>query len=368
MASSPSPSLAALAVAATPSSLAAAAAAATNFTTTAITITNFTTTTTSTLPLVVGEASGGGQMAALWLSFAVVAASEFGDKTFLVSAVLAARGHSRVAVFTAAMAALVLLAAPAALLGRALPAVLSPRALQWAAAVLLLGFAAAMAREALRAPLGPDETAKAEAGDKNEDRLVDGAGRQADSAAATAAGGRDRFEEVQRSIPVVNSTEAAWAAIRRHSRDLGGDRGDDDVDLNCADSSPVDIEDGQEAEETNDGERLNGRGSLRPRLRSLYPVLVQAFVLTFLAEWGDRSQIATVVLAGAHDPVAVVIGSLLGHALCLLIAVVAGKALARHLSERAITAGGSALLFVFGVIAVAELLAQPPSYSSSSSH
>jgi putative Ca2+/H+ antiporter (TMEM165/GDT1 family) len=30
------------------------------------------------------------------------------------------------------------------------------------------------------------------------------------------------------------------------------------------------------------------------------PVFVQVFVLTFLGEWGDRSQIATIMLAAAH--------------------------------------------------------------------
>lgn len=30
------------------------------------------------------------------------------------------------------------------------------------------------------------------------------------------------------------------------------------------------------------------------------PVFAQAFVLTFLGEWGDRSQITTIAMAGAH--------------------------------------------------------------------
>ncbi len=32
----------------------------------------------------------------------------------------------------------------------------------------------------------------------------------------------------------------------------------------------------------------------------LSPVWIEAFVMTFLAEWGDRSQIATIALAGAE--------------------------------------------------------------------
>ena len=32
----------------------------------------------------------------------------------------------------------------------------------------------------------------------------------------------------------------------------------------------------------------------------IHPILVQTFIMTFLAEWGDRSQISTIALAAAH--------------------------------------------------------------------
>jgi len=38
-------------------------------------------------------------------------------------------------------------------------------------------------------------------------------------------------------------------------------------------------------------------------------VLLQAFTLTFLAEWGDRSQIATIALATAEEPFGVTLGT-----------------------------------------------------------
>lgn len=34
------------------------------------------------------------------------------------------------------------------------------------------------------------------------------------------------------------------------------------------------------------------------------PVFAQAFILTFLGEWGDRSQITTIAMAGAHVSIA----------------------------------------------------------------
>jgi len=50
-----------------------------------------------------------------------------------------------------------------------------------------------------------------------------------------------------------------------------------------------------------------------PKVNEAVKVLTQAFTLTFLAEWGDRSQIATIALAASKNPYGVVIGGLIGH-------------------------------------------------------
>lgn len=49
-------------------------------------------------------------------------------------------------------------------------------------------------------------------------------------------------------------------------------------------------------------QQLSGNDTSCVRIRSLLrsvlsPIFVEAFVMTFLAEWGDRSQITTIVLA-----------------------------------------------------------------------
>ena len=53
-----------------------------------------------------------------------------------------------------------------------------------------------------------------------------------------------------------------------------------------------------------------------------FKVFTQAFTLTFLAEWGDRSQIATVALAAQKNVFGVALGGLVGHAFCTGLAVV----------------------------------------------
>ncbi len=75
---------------------------------------------------------------------------------------------------------------------------------------------------------------------------------------------------------------------------------------------------------------------------------LQVFGLTFLGEWGDRTQISTIALATTHTPMAVTLGAILGHGICAGIAVLSGRWIAAYLSERLLTALGGLLFLIFG--------------------
>lgn len=90
--------------------------------------------------------------------------------------------------------------------------------------------------------------------------------------------------------------------------------------------------------------------SLSPNLA----ILSQAFMMTFLAEWGDRTQISTIALAASYPPVGVTVGAILGHSICTAIAVIGGKLIAGKISERVVTALGGILFLIFGAVAITE--------------
>lgn len=92
-------------------------------------------------------------------------------------------------------------------------------------------------------------------------------------------------------------------------------------------------------------------GANKPR-PFISPVFVQCFTLTFLAEWGDRSQIATIALAAAKDPFGVTLGGILGHASCTGLAVIGGKLLAARISERTVAIVGGILFLLFALHSV----------------
>jgi putative Ca2+/H+ antiporter (TMEM165/GDT1 family) len=88
--------------------------------------------------------------------------------------------------------------------------------------------------------------------------------------------------------------------------------------------------------------------------KSIWAILLEAFVLTFMAEWGDRTQFATITLAAANNPVGVTTGAILGHAICAAIAVIGGRMLAGRISEKTLTIAGGFLFILFGIVAAVE--------------
>ena len=81
--------------------------------------------------------------------------------------------------------------------------------------------------------------------------------------------------------------------------------------------------------------------------------VLQTFALIFVAEWGDRSMLATIALGAAQNPLGVFCGAVAGHAGATLLAVLGGGLLSKHISERAVGLTSGMLFLVFAVATLA---------------
>lgn len=99
---------------------------------------------------------------------------------------------------------------------------------------------------------------------------------------------------------------------------------------------------------------MGGSTSSGPRKwqHFISPIFLQAFTLTFLAEWGDRSQLTTIVLAAREDPFGVAVGGTIGHSLCTGLAVIGGRMIAQKISVRTVTIIGGIVFLVFALSAL----------------
>ncbi|CAA3010792.1 GDT1 4 [Olea europaea subsp. europaea] len=79
------------------------------------------------------------------------------------------------------------------------------------------------------------------------------------------------------------------------------------------------------------------------------PIFLESFILTFLAEWGDRSQIATIALATHKNAVGVAVGATIGHTICTSLAVIGGSMLASKISQRTVATVGGLLFLGFSL-------------------
>ncbi|XP_037050168.1 transmembrane protein 165-like [Bradysia coprophila] len=83
-----------------------------------------------------------------------------------------------------------------------------------------------------------------------------------------------------------------------------------------------------------------------------WKVILQAFTMTFLAEWGDRSQLTTIVLAAREDIYGIMVGGCLGHAICTGAAVIGGRLVAQKISVKHVTLIGGVVFLIFAVVSL----------------
>jgi Ca2+/H+ antiporter, TMEM165/GDT1 family len=81
-----------------------------------------------------------------------------------------------------------------------------------------------------------------------------------------------------------------------------------------------------------------------------FAICLEAFVLVFMGELGDRTQFATITLAATNNAIGVTLGAIAGHTLCTAIAVMGGRLIAGHISERMVTGIGGVLFLIFAIV------------------
>jgi Ca2+/H+ antiporter, TMEM165/GDT1 family len=244
----------------------------------------------------------------LLLSFTMILVSEIGDKTFIVAALMAMR-NPRMVVFTSAFSAMIVMTVLSALLGHAVPTLIPKSVTNFLAAALFLVFGIKMLLEARN--MSPDEGVSEEM--KEVEMELEEKEHQ-----------QRKMSRRRSSVsPYVLESGRGVRKSRPGTTRLPSPP-DSPSSASSRDSSP--------SRHSFLSNALVGINNLLSLLLS--PAWVQTFVMTFLGEWGDRSQIATIAMAAGQDYWWVIAGALGGHFICTAAAVVGGSAIAGRVSMR----------------------------------
>lgn len=224
-----------------------------------------------------------------YMAMSIIVVSEIGDKTFLIAALMSMR-HAKWVVFSAAFLALAVMTVLLGVVGHALPGFVSERVTHFLAAVLFVVFGANLLREGLA--MSKEAGVGEEMADVEEELQ-----------ASTLNTRLDSIEAGSSKSPGLNGTLAQIVASYRDTA-----------------------------------------------LVVLSPVWIQVFVMTFLGEWGDRSQIATIAMGAGSDYWTVIFGAVVGHTCCTAAATVGGQLLATKISMRNVTLCGAVAFFIFSIV------------------
>ena len=229
-------------------------------------------------------------------SLSVILVSEIGDKTFFIAAIMAMK-HPRMVVYSGAIFALGLMTLLSALLGNIVTKVIPRVYTYYFSSFLFAIFGLKMMREGLQ--MSKDENTDEE------------------------------YEEAQQSLKKSEEDENSNSAKNLEAGLSGGPTPNSDK---------------------NEEDDLTRKIVVSLR-KYISPIFLQAFILTFLAEWGDRSQISTIILGARENMAGTIIGGTIGHAICTGMAVIGGRFVAQRISVRNVTLCGAVVFLFFALSA-----------------
>ncbi|PVU94562.1 hypothetical protein BB561_002463 [Smittium simulii] len=280
-------------------------------------------------------------------SILMVIVSEIGDKTFLIAAILAMR-HSRFVIFSASCAALWLMSLLSAVLGNIAINFVSTRLVSLLACITFLCFGIKMCFEAKEM--------------KNDEIDIEMGNIQTELSTI-----------IPTPIPISQSSDTLPLATDAldHPTDHKTPATDSLDKLPSADYA-VKIDDLDYSSQIEAQTLKNNSKNLLSSCKNLLsfllsPIFVQVFVMLFVAEWGDRSQLATIALAASNEIWSVTIGTIIGHTLCTGLAVLGGKYLAQKISPKVLTIIGAGMFIIFSLIYFREFLYSPTTTLKTSS-
>ncbi|SGZ41567.1 related to GCR1-dependent translation factor 1 [Hanseniaspora guilliermondii] len=229
------------------------------------------------------------------LAISMILVSEIGDKTFLIAALMAMK-HNKYTVFLASISSLAIMTLLSGIFGQAFTSFFPETLISWLASILFFIFGFKILKEAM---------------EMDSDMGVE-----------------DELHEVEQDI--------------------------NNNDLNNSNNL---MESGGVLKSQKNTNFFKFTNVVKDKINHLFsPLFIQVFVMVFLGEIGDRSQISTVVMAGSGNLWPVILGSILGHSFCSAIAVIFGVLLASRIKMKTVTLIGGALFIIFGFVYAYEAL------------
>lgn len=234
-----------------------------------------------------------GFVSAFLASLGVIIVTEIGDKTFFIAAIMSMQ-NPKWTVFGGAFTALLIMTLLSTILGATAASLIPKDVTLYLSVILFAVFGCKM--------------------------LYEGVLMQSDSA-------QEEYEEAKEEIAAKHSDITKSMLIP----EVG------DVEANV--------------DETDQGAAMTWKMRLfRILSKTCSVIFIEALTLTFLGEWGDRSQMATIVLSSSNDFWGVNIGGILGHCLCTGLACVGGSLIATKISAKAVTITGGVVFLLFAFL------------------